>query len=66
MEDHHTGGDEYEPDAQVGGCLAGRPVVLAGQRYRTSSPVTARPMIMRWISEVPSKMVKLPGVVISD
>ncbi len=26
---------------------------------RTSSPVTARPMIMRWISEVPSKMVKI-------
>jgi hypothetical protein len=27
--------------------------------YRTSSPVTALPMIMRWISDVPSKMVKL-------
>jgi hypothetical protein len=27
--------------------------------YRTSSPVTARPMIIRWISEVPSKMVKI-------
>ncbi len=27
--------------------------------YRTSSPVTARPMISRWISEVPSKMVKI-------
>ena len=26
---------------------------------RTSSPVTALPMIMRWISDVPSKMVKL-------
>jgi hypothetical protein len=24
-------------------------------------PVTARPMIMRWISEVPSKIVKLSG-----
>ena len=32
---------------------------LAGQGYRTASPVTARPMIMRWISEVPSKMVKI-------
>ena len=31
----------------------------AGQRYRTSSPVTARPMIIRWISDVPSKMVKI-------
>ena len=30
--------------------------------YRTSSPVMARPMIRRWISEVPSKMVKLSGV----
>jgi hypothetical protein len=27
--------------------------------YRTSSPVTARPMIIRWISLVPSKMVKI-------
>jgi hypothetical protein len=31
----------------------------AVQGYRTSRPVTARPMIMRWISEVPSKMVKI-------
>ena len=34
----------------------------AGQSYRTSSPVRARPMIMRWISEVPSKIVKLSDV----
>jgi hypothetical protein len=27
--------------------------------YLTSSPVKARPMIMRWISEVPSKIVKI-------
>jgi hypothetical protein len=27
--------------------------------YRTFSPVTALPMIMRWISDVPSKMVKI-------
>jgi hypothetical protein len=27
--------------------------------HRTSSPVTALPMIMRWISDVPSKIVKL-------
>jgi hypothetical protein len=27
--------------------------------YRTSSPVAARPMIRRWISEVPSKIVKI-------
>jgi hypothetical protein len=30
--------------------------------YLTSSPVTARPMIMRWISLVPSKMVKILAV----
>jgi hypothetical protein len=30
--------------------------------YRTSSPVTALPMIMRWISAVPSKIVKLVEV----
>jgi len=30
--------------------------------YRTSSPVTALPMIMRWISDVPSKIVKLMEV----
>jgi hypothetical protein len=35
------------------------PSVFAGQNYRTGSPVTARPMIMRWISEVPSKIVKI-------
>jgi hypothetical protein len=27
--------------------------------YLTSSPVAARPMIMRWISDVPSKIVKI-------
>ena len=27
--------------------------------YRTASPVTALPMIMRWISDVPSKIVKI-------
>ena len=31
--------------------------VFAGQGDRTSRPVTARLMIMRWISEVPSKIV---------
>jgi hypothetical protein len=30
--------------------------------YRTSSPVTALPMIMRWISDVPSKIVKIVAV----
>src|SRR5271170_3419432 len=27
--------------------------------YRTSSPVTVRPISIRWISDVPSKMVKI-------
>ena len=40
--------------------------VPAGQGYLTSSPVTARPMIMRWISEVPSKIVKLSEVTTPD
>jgi hypothetical protein len=30
--------------------------------YLTSSPVTARPMIIRWISLVPSKMVKILAI----
>jgi hypothetical protein len=33
--------------------------ISAGQGYRTSSPVTARPMIILWISDVPSKIVKI-------
>jgi hypothetical protein len=32
---------------------------MTSDYYRTSSPVTALPMIMRWISDVPSKIVKL-------
>ena len=37
---------------------------LFQQLRATARPgqVTARPMIMRWISEVPSKMVKLSDV----
>ena len=35
------------------------PLSHGGQSYRTSRPVMARPMIRRWISEVPSKMVKI-------
>lgn len=33
--------------------------ISAGRGYRTSSPVTARPISIRWISEVHSKMVKI-------
>jgi hypothetical protein len=35
------------------------PRISAGQSYRTSNPVTALPMIIRWISDVPSKIVKI-------
>ena len=35
---------------------------MTGGYYRTSNPVTALPMIMRWISDVPSKIVKLLDV----
>jgi hypothetical protein len=33
-----------------------------GSGYLTSSPVTARPTIIRWISDVPSKMVKILAI----
>jgi hypothetical protein len=33
--------------------------ISAGQGYRTSSPVTARPSSIRWISDAPSKIVKI-------
>ena len=33
--------------------------ISAGQRYRTSRPATALPISIRWISEVPSKIVKI-------
>jgi hypothetical protein len=36
--------------------------ISAGQTYRTSNPVTARPMIIRWISDVPSKIVKILAI----
>jgi hypothetical protein len=42
------------------------PGISAGQDQRTSSPVMARPMIIRWISEVPSKIVKISGPVVCD
>ena len=34
--------------------------------YLTSRPVTARPMIMRWISDVPSKIVKFSDLGVPD
>jgi hypothetical protein len=36
--------------------------IRASGYYRTSSPLTALSMIMRWISDVPSKIVKLMEV----
>jgi hypothetical protein len=52
----------------TGGCLvhstANQPAFRVHDRYirrsgyLTSSPVTAHPMIIRWISDVPSKIVK--------
>ena len=33
--------------------------VSAAQRYRTSRPVTALPISIRWISDVRSKIVKI-------
>jgi hypothetical protein len=54
--DMRTGG----PTMQWNGPPSGSPIgITAGQRYRTSSPVTARPMIIRCISDVPSKIVKI-------
>ena len=38
---------------------AGPSVWPGAAGYLTSSPVTARPMIIRWISEVPSNSVKI-------
>ena len=38
----------------------------AEQYYLTSSPVTACPMIIRWISDVPSKIVKVSGPAVCD
>jgi hypothetical protein len=32
------------------------------KRYRTGNPVIVRPMTRRWISEVPSKIVKFSDV----
>jgi hypothetical protein len=44
-------------------CRSGKPGgISAGQRYRTSNPVTARPTIIRWISDVPSKIVKILAI----
>ncbi len=43
---------------QVTGLSKIRTSAMTCGYHRTSSPVTARPMIMRWISDVPSKIVK--------
>lgn len=56
-----TGGDALEREA-AHAATHQQLTVSAGQRYRTSSPVTARPTSIRWISDVPSKMVKILAV----
>jgi hypothetical protein len=38
------------------------PGIFAGQAQRTASQVMARPMIIRRISEAPSKIVKISGL----
>ena len=48
----------YHATEYLGPCKIRTSAMTSGY-YRTSSPVTALPMIMRWISDVPSKIVKL-------
>jgi hypothetical protein len=68
-----TGNNRHQPDEQR--TRQSRPAyqrtgpppgytigISAGQPYRTSSPVTARPTIIRWISNVASKIVKVLAV----
>jgi hypothetical protein len=51
------------PARRQGGPVRGLAAAITkGQRYRTSNPVTDRPMIIRWISDVPSKIVKILAV----
>ncbi len=51
------GADRQEPEFT--GPFKIRTSAMTCGYYRTLSPVTALPMIMRWISDVPSKMVKI-------
>ena len=55
----HRCAGEYRPGHNRANSPRG---ALCVKRPPTSSPVTALPMIMRWISEVPSKIVKLVEV----
>ena len=61
MTEQHAAGAMVNPVMPVPSLTADNepPNVFLCQSYRTGRPVTARPMIMRWISEVPSKMVKI-------
>jgi hypothetical protein len=67
---HHAIGNWREPTRNNGqtadhqkpeltGRFKIRTSAMTSGYYRTSSPVTALPMIIRWISDVPSKMVKI-------
>jgi len=55
-------GHQAAPETGVHGPSKIRTSAKTRGYYRTSSPVTALPMIMRWISDVPSKIVKLVEV----
>jgi hypothetical protein len=52
-------GGLLDAEADVGAPFKIRISAMTSGYYRTSSPVTALPMITRWISDVPSKMVKI-------
>jgi hypothetical protein len=52
-------GNSQSPEPEFTGLFKIRISGMACGYYRTSSPVTALPMIMRWISDVPSKIVKM-------
>ncbi len=47
------------PGAATGTSSGAEHLAVTRGYYRTLSPVTALPIIIRWISDVPSKMVKI-------
>jgi hypothetical protein len=58
--DEVFGKDKAAPTLQWNGPSPGYTIgISAVLGYRTSNPVTARPMIIRWISLVPSKIAKI-------
>ena len=55
----HAAGACRRPTPPLSALCQPRISAMTSGYYRTSSPVTALPMIIRWISDVPSKMVKI-------